>query len=437
MKKNSKANFKWKSFSKKQLKIMTWWNKNSPVKDYDGIIADGAVRSGKTIAMAPSFIMWAMDNFDECDFAICGKTIGSLNRNVINTLKKQLHSLKYRYEHKRSDNVLIVSKNGKTNYFYLFGGKDESSQDLIQGMTLAGIFFDEVVLMPESFVVQGLARLSVEGSKFWFNCNPDNPQHWFKIEFVDKIEEKHILYLHFTQDDNLTLSEKKKEQYRRMFKGVFYKRNILGLWVAAEGLIFQQISDNADRFITDEVQMNSIISIGIDWGGNGSAHSITATKIRRDFKGVQCIKSDKMPAKGTGTREVFRWIINFIKEIQDKFGSVSFIFADCAEKVLNNSLNGELRANGINLVVQDSIKTAIKDRIELINRILNLDKLTFIKNATKTIILALQTALYDEKAKDDRWIDDGKTSDIDSLDSFVYSFEFWFEQISYCIGEVA
>ena len=129
-------------------------------------------------------------------------------------------------------------------------------------MTLAGIFFDEVVLMPESFVTQGLARLSVEGSKFWFNCNPDNPNHWFKLEFVDKIEEKHILYLHFTQDDNLTLSEKKKEQYIRMFKGVFYKRNILGLWVAAEGLIFQQISDNADRFITNEVQMNSIISVG-------------------------------------------------------------------------------------------------------------------------------------------------------------------------------
>ena len=89
MKKNNKANFKWKPFSRKQLKIMTWWNKNSPVKDYDGIIADGAVRSGKTIAMAPSFVMWAMENFDECDFAICGKTIGSLNRNVINTLKKQ------------------------------------------------------------------------------------------------------------------------------------------------------------------------------------------------------------------------------------------------------------------------------------------------------------------------------------------------------------
>ena len=183
--------------------------------------------------------------------------------------------------------------------------------------------------------------------------------------------------------------------------------------------------------------MNSIISIGIDWGGNGSAHSITATKVKRDYRSVQCIKSDKMEATGTNTKQVFRWIINFIKEIQDKFGTVSFIFADCAEKILNNSLNGELQANGINLVVQDSIKTAIKDRIELINRILNLDRLSFLENKTKTIVLALQTALYDEKAKDDRWIDDGKTSDIDSLDSFVYSFEYWFEQISYCIGDVA
>lgn len=139
MKKN-KGNFQWKAFSKKQMKVWTWWNDKSPFHDMDGIIADGAVRSGKTVVMAPSFVMWAMENFDECDFAICSKTIGSLKRNVLNTLKKQLHSLKYRYEHKRNENLLIVSKNGKTNYFYLFGGKDEASQDLIQGMTLAGIF---------------------------------------------------------------------------------------------------------------------------------------------------------------------------------------------------------------------------------------------------------------------------------------------------------
>lgn len=437
MKKRSKSNFKWKPMSNKQLKVFTWWNNNSPMKDRDGIIADGAVRSGKTVSMAPSFVMWAMEEYDECDFAICGKTIGSLNRNVINTLKKQLRSLKYRYEHKRSENLLIVKKNGKTNYFYLFGGKDESSQDLIQGMTLAGIFFDEVALMPQSFVEQGIARLSIEGAKFWFNCNPKNPKHWFKLEYIDKIKEKNILYLHFTMDDNLTLSEAVKERYKRMFTGVFYKRNILGLWVAAEGLIFQQIADDYERFITATIQYNSIISLGIDWGGNKSKHSITATKISRDFSSIQVLKASTMKATGTNTKQVFSWIINFIKEIQDKYGTVSFIFADSAEQVLNNSLNGELRANKINLIVQDSLKIEIKNRIELWNRLLNLDKMSFIENQCQSLIEALQTALYDEKAKDDRWIDDGETSDIDSLDSFDYSFELWAEEISYCLGKVA
>ncbi len=290
--------------------------------------------------------------------------------------------------------------------------------------------------MPESFVTQGLARLSVEGAKFWFNCNPSNPNHYFKKEFVDKAKEKHILYLHFTQEDNLTLSEKKKEQYRRMFKGVFFKRNILGLWVAAEGLIFPQIAEDHLPYLTKEVQFNSFITIGIDWGGNKSAHSICATKVDRNYKVVQVLKSDKMKATGTNTKQVFRWIINFIKEIQDKYGTVSFLFADSAEQVLNRSLEAELQNNNINLIVQDSLKIEIKNRIELINRLLNLLRLNFIEGQTDTIIEALQTALFDETAKEDRWIDDGETSDIDSLDSFWYSFENWYEEIAY-IGEVA
>lgn len=434
MKKN-KGKFIWQVFSKKQMKIWTWWNKNSPVNNLDGIIADGAVRSGKTITMAPSFVMWAMENYNCCNFAICSKTIGSLKRNILNILKKQLRSLKYKYEHKRAENLLIVKKNGIENYFYLFGGKDESSQDLIQGMTLAGILFDEVALMPESFVNQGIARCSVEGAKYWFTCNPRTITHWFKTNFIDKVEEKKLLYIHFLMDDNLTLSEDTKEKYRRQFTGVFFKRNILGLWCAAEGLIFSQIADNQERYETDEIQMNSFITIGIDWGGNKSDHSISATKIKRDFTNIQSLETEKLKATGTTTKDLFGWIINFIKKIQYKYGTISFVFADSAEKVLNNSLNSDLKKNNIPLSVTDSIKTEIKDRIELFNRLLNLDKISFLKGKCKTLILALQTALYDEKAKEDKWIDDGKTSDIDSLDSFFYSFEKWFNQIIKRIGE--
>lgn len=178
--KRIKRVFKFQPFSKKQRMVLNWWCKDSPVKDSDGIIADGAIRSGKTVSMSLSFIMWAMSSFNGENFAMCGKTIGSFRRNVLSGLKMMLHSRGYTVADHRADNLVIITKGDVTNYFYIFGGKDERSQDLIQGITLAGVFFDEVALMPESFVNQATGRCSIDGSKYWFNCNPDGPYHWFK-----------------------------------------------------------------------------------------------------------------------------------------------------------------------------------------------------------------------------------------------------------------
>ena len=233
-----KAKFKFQPFSKKQKKILTWWMPNSPVHDKDGIIADGAIRSGKTVSMSLSYVLWAMESFDGQNFGMCGKTIGSFRRNVLFWLKLMLVSRGYRVTDQRADNLIVVQRGEVMNYFYIFGGKDERSQDLIQGITLAGCFFDEVALMPQSFVNQATGRCSVDGSKYWFNCNPDGPFHWFKTEWIDKQEDKNILYLHFTMDDNLSLSERVKERYRKMYSGIFFKRYILGLWVVAEGVIY-------------------------------------------------------------------------------------------------------------------------------------------------------------------------------------------------------
>ncbi len=235
--------FKFKPFSKKQRKVLNWWTNDSPVKDKDGIIADGAIRSGKTVAMSLSYVIWAMSNFSEQNFGMCGKTIGSFRRNVITVLKLMLVSRGYKVKDHRADNLLVVNKNGITNYFYIFGGKDERSQDLIQGITLAGCFFDEVALMPESFVNQATARCSVDGSKFWFNCNPDGSFHWFKVNWIDKCKEKNLIYLHFTMDDNLSLSENIKERYRSQWSGVFFDRYIRGLWTVAEGLIYDMFDN--------------------------------------------------------------------------------------------------------------------------------------------------------------------------------------------------
>lgn len=230
--------FKWGPMSNRQKKILCWWHKNSRYADYNGIIADGAIRSGKTVCMGFSFVLWAMTNYDRHNFAMCGKTIASFRRNVLGTLKQQLKARGFAVTEKRSENLLVVSKGDRANLFYIFGGKDESSQDLIQGITLAGVLFDEVALMPESFVNQATARCSVAGSKFWFNCNPSGPFHWFYTGWVKKCRKRKLLYVHFTMADNLTLTPEIVERYEHQWTGVFYDRFIRGLWVVAEGLIF-------------------------------------------------------------------------------------------------------------------------------------------------------------------------------------------------------
>lgn len=238
------ATFKFKPFSRRQLQVLTWWTDGSPHKDKDAIICDGSVRSGKTIAMSLSYVIWAMQTFNGENLGMAGKTIGALRRNVIKPLKLMLKGRGYKVREYRADNYLTITHNGRSNDFYLFGGKDERSQDLIQGITLAGMFFDEVALMPESFVNQATARCSVEGSKLWFNCNPEGPYHWFKREWLDRLEEKNALHLHFTMEDNLSLSERVKQRYYRMYSGVFFKRYILGLWVMAEGIIYDMFNED-------------------------------------------------------------------------------------------------------------------------------------------------------------------------------------------------
>jgi len=252
--KTSNEVFKFRPFSLKQKKVLTWWLPNSPYHDYDGIIADGAIRSGKTVSMEASFLLWAMTNFDDCDFALCGKTIGSLRRNVIRDFKKIAIGRGYEVSENRSSKVITISDRATTNYFHCFGGRDESSQDLIQGATLAGVLFDEVALQPESFVNQATGRCSVEGSKYWFNCNPEGRLHWFKVNWINKYLEKRLLYLHFTMDDNLSLAEKIKERYRRMYTGVFYRRYILGKWCEAEGVIYDNWDEDVNSFDSDELR---------------------------------------------------------------------------------------------------------------------------------------------------------------------------------------
>jgi PBSX family phage terminase large subunit len=273
------VSFLYRPFSAKQKQVLTWWLPNSPVKDAEGVIADGAIRSGKTLCFSLSYGLWAMSNFNEQNFLICGKTHGSLRRNVILDWKRQMAAAGYSVKERRSEGLLVISKGDVSNYFYIFGGSDERSQDLVQGITAAGVLFDEVALMPRSFVEQATGRCSVDGSKWWFNCNPDHPKHWFKVEWLDKLlvnraasdppnkQYKNLVYIHFTMDDNPSLTQRVKKRYRAAYTGVFYRRFILGLWSAADGLIYDSFDEEAHTYTEMPKSANEVRRyISIDYG---------------------------------------------------------------------------------------------------------------------------------------------------------------------------
>lgn len=254
-----------KSFSIKQLRLLSWWCNESDENNFDAIICDGAVRSGKTVCMSISFILWAFANFKSSDFAICGKTITCIRRNVISPLSQVLKSLGFKVEEKVSKNYIDIEYNSVLNRFYLFGGKDEGSASLIQGMTLSGAMLDEVALMPRSFVEQTIARCSIKKSKLWFNCNPEHPFHWFYLEWIKKATQKKTLYLHFTMEDNPSLSSLIIKRYKTLYTGTFYDRFILGHWVGATGLVFPMFS--MEKHIYDQdIKIFSKFYVSCDYG---------------------------------------------------------------------------------------------------------------------------------------------------------------------------
>lgn len=244
--------------SRKQKQIMAF-----PFTNYDALICDGAIRAGKTVFMQLSFVDWAMREFNNQRFAICGKTVDSTVKNIIMPyISLNYAKEKYSLQWRRTDKLLIVKQGNKENIFEVFGGKDESSFALIQGRTLAGVLVDEVALQPKSFVEQACARCSVDGSKFWFNCNPGSPQHWFYKEWLCNLKQHNAYHIHFLLEDNPSLSEHIINRYKSMYTGVFYNRYILGQWCVAEGLVYNFGEEN----ITDEIPANGEYYVSIDYG---------------------------------------------------------------------------------------------------------------------------------------------------------------------------
>lgn len=402
--------FTFKQFSKKQKKLMNWWNPLSPVSNFFMVIADGAVRSGKTIAMIISFLTWSQTNFENETFIIAGKSINSLNRNVIKPMKEIMHAWGWKSDHNRSENYLVIGN----NTYYLFGANNEASQDVLQGLTAAGALADEVALFPRSFVEQMIVRCSVEGAKIFMNCNPKGPYHYLKTEYIDKAKEKGIYRLHFTMDDNLSLSKSYRANIEKNHAGVFYQRYILGLWVMAEGIIYSMF-DKAAHVLSDMgkewPKKFDKLYIAIDYG---TQNACVFLLVGRKGSKVYVIDEYYYSGRDEGEQKTDnQYLDDLNKFIGDKI--IESIIVDPSAA----SFITLLKQNGFKVI---KAKNDVEDGIRVVSSYLNKGKI-LISDVCKNIVKEFYSYVWDKKASERGQDIPVKKMDhaMDALRYFVYT----------------
>lgn len=406
----------------------------------DFIIADGAIRSGKTIAMIIGYLTWSQEMFSGESFILAGKTMGALKKNVIRPMLQMLEAWGWPYTYIRSGTDARIEIG--SNAYYLYGANTEASQDALQGLTAAGAYADEAALFPRNFIDQMIGRCSVPGAKIWMSCNPENPHHYIKEEFIDKAAEKHVYHLHFMMEDNLTLSPKVKERYQRAWPhgSVFYKRFILGLWVAADGLIYQQFADNVEDYLITsswlleqdgEGHLKHEIMyavIGVDFGGTKSAHSFTLTGFTKGYR--QVIVLDEWYCKERiNPQQLQTAFVDFVRRAQGRW-KVYEAYCDSAEQTLISGLEMACIQEHVAIDVKNALKGPINDRIAFYNSLIAQNRWKVMEHC-KHVIGAFEQAVYDDKKPNqDVRLDDGMMN-VDSLDSTEYSTESVQEDILY------
>lgn len=420
MRKNK--SFSFKPFSEKQRRLMNWWREGSPHADCNMVIADGAVRSGKTIAMICGFFLWSFATFKGETFIMAGKTIGALKKNVIAPALAILNAWGRKYHYVSSGDEARIEVGG--NVYYLYDAHNERSRERLQGLTAAGALADEVALFPRSFVEQMIARCSVDGAKLWLNCNPESPAHFVKAELIDKAEQKNIYVLHFRMEDNLALSEKVRQFFRNAFTGVFYRRFILGEWALTDGLVYQDFADDPASYTITEIPRIQYATIGVDFGGTGSAHSFTLTGFTPGFEKVVILSEyyhSNKDGRALNPEQLQNVFVEFVREARKKF-NVYEAFCDSAEQTLIRGLQGAVSRAGVAIDVRNARKGPIHDRIMFYNSLIAQGRF-YIHSSCKNTIKAMCEAVYNSKNKtEDERLDDGSTN-IDSLDSMEYSTE--------------
>ena len=372
-------------------------------------ILEGSVRSGKTWISLVLWAFWVLTQPRDHSYLMVAKTLTSLRRNCLDLLQSLVGADCFTYSLAQKQGVLF----GRT--VYLEGVNDARAESKIRGMTLQGAYCDELTLFSEDFFSMLLSRLSHPGAKLIGTTNPDTPTHWLMVHYLKRQKELDMLVRKFFIDDNAFLDREYVAQLKKEYTGVFYDRFILGLWVVAEGAIYKVFSDKPEQYVTSSPDYD-YIQVGVDFGGNRSAHTFVAVGIKNDYSTLTALASERHEAAGLSPDDLYARIALFANRVGEKYGRIVRIYADNAEQTLINGMRARL-----NIPIINSLKNPIIDRIRGTTSLMSQGRFFMTKDCD-TLKTAFETAVYDGKALTDTRLDDG-TSDIDTLDAFEYAWE--------------
>lgn len=410
-------------YTKKQIEVL----KETQKSDWFMLINHGAKRSGKTILNNDLFLMELMRVRKIADtlgiatpmYILAGVSSKTIQNNILTEINNK-YGITFKFDKHGSfifKGVKIVQ--AYTGTIAGLGG--------IRGMTAFGAYINEASLAKQEVFKEIISRCSGEGARILVDTNPDNPKHWLLNEYINN-SDANILNFKYCLDDNTFLGERYIKNIKANTpQGIFYQRDILGNWVAGEGVIYKSFADNVTKFETEKSFNFETINIGVDFGGNKSKHAFCCTGITKGYKELIALASEKH--EPDTPERLNAQFIDFVKKMLYKYGRIDCIYCDSAEQVLIRGMQKALQDNNLNIAIKNAIKNEIINRIRIVNVLMTTSRFFYIKNENTSLVDALQSAVWDSKSLEDKRLDDN-TSDIDTLDSFEYSFEKYIKVLS-------
>lgn len=410
-------------YTKKQIEVL----KETQKSDWFMLINHGAKRSGKTILNNDLFLMELMRVRKIADtlgiatpmYILAGVSSKTIQNNILTEIYNK-YGITFKFDKHGSfifKGVKIVQ--AYTGTIAGLGG--------IRGMTAFGAYINEASLAKQEVFKEIISRCSGEGARILVDTNPDNPKHWLLNEYINN-SDANILSFKYSLDDNTFLGERYIKNIKANTpQGIFYQRDILGNWVAGEGVIYKSFADNVTKFETEKSFNFETINIGVDFGGNKSKHAFCCTGITKGYKELIALASEKH--EPDTPERLNAQFIDFVKKMLYKYGRIDCIYCDSAEQVLIRGMQKALQDNNLNIAIKNAIKNEIINRIRIVNVLMTTSRFFYVKNENTSLVDALQSAVWDSKSLEDKRLDDN-TSDIDTLDSFEYSFEKYIKVLS-------